>query len=195
MKKSDPTFLVGIAGSAGALKAFKSLLNTLPVDSGMAFIFVSNITPSADTHLVKLLSQATEMKVLLAANKMKIEKNRVYLIPADAEVSIENLIFNLNSPRSSRNSQIDLLFISLAENYNSRAIGIVLSGHGGDGTEGCRRIRSEGGKTFAQDASAEVTSMPNRAVAAGCIDFVLPVNKISAKLRKLAGSAENQLQL
>lgn len=195
MQKSQPSFAVGIAGSAGAFKAFKSLLDALPADTGMAFIFVTNINPSADSYLIKTLSQHTEMNVLLVTNNMKIKKNHVYLIPADADITIENHLFRLTSPRTSRNNQIDLLFISLAENFKKNAIGIVLSGYGNDGTEGCKRIKSAGGKTFAQDASAEATSMPNNAVAAGCIDFVLPPNKIAARLGKLAGIAEHQLQV
>lgn len=193
MKKSQPSFAVGIAGSAGVLKAFKSLLDSLPADTGMAFIFVTKITPSADSHLIQILAQHTKMKALLVADNMKIEKNYCYLIPARADIAIENHRFSVTTPRTSQNNQIDLLFISLAENYKNQAIGIVLSGHNSDGTEGCKRIKSVGGKTFAQDASAEVTSMPKSAVAAGCIDFVLPVNKIAAKLGKLVGAVEHQL--
>ncbi len=160
----------------------------------MAFIFVSKITPTVDSHLIQILSQHTEMNALLVTNNLKIEKDHVYLIPAHADVTIENHLFEVTSPRTSRNNQIDLLFISLAENYKNQAIGIILSGHNAYGTEGCKRIKYVGGKTFAQDASAEETSMPNHAVAAGCIDYVLPVNKIAAQLEKLGGTVEHQLQ-
>ena len=70
----------------------------------------------------------------------------------------------------------------------TRAVGIVLSGYDGDGTEGCRQIKAKGGKTFAQDMSAEVDFMPLSAQAAGCADFVLPLNNIPAKLKRLAAA-------
>lgn len=191
MQKSRPSFVVGIAGSAGALKSFKSLLDTLPADTGMAYIFVTKINPTADSHLVQILAQHTEMKAHLVTNNMKIERNHVYVIPSHADITIENNRFRVISPGTSRNNQIDLLFISLAENYKKHAIGIVLSGHNADGTAGCKRIKSVGGKTFAQDGSAEVTSMPNSAISAGCIDFVLPPSKIAAHLGRLSTTAEH----
>ena len=71
---------------------------------------------------------------------------------------------------------------------STRAVGIILSGYGADGTVGCKHIKANGGTTFAQDISAEVDSMPLSSKAAGCVDFVLPLNKIPAKLKKLAAA-------
>lgn len=82
--------------------------------------------------------------------------------------------------------QVDLFFASLAEAMGARAIGIVVSGYDGDGTEGCKSIKRKGGITFAQDMSAEVNLMPRHAQDAGCIDFVLPPDLISDALQKLA---------
>ncbi len=131
------------------------------------------------------------MSVTVASEAMPILANHVYVIPPDSDLTMENYRFKVISPRSGRNKQVDLFFISLAEAMGVRAVGIVLSGYDGDGTEGCRHIKANGGKTFAQDMSAEVDFMPLSAQAAGCIDLVLPLNKIPAKLKSLAAALKN----
>ena len=173
-----PNFIVGIGGSAGALNAYKALLDALPSNTGMAFVIVSHNHPNAHSYLVQILSRHTKMPVMLAADAMPIQANRVYVIPPSADLLIDRYAFKVASPRTRRNEQVDLLFISLAEAMGARAIGIVLSGYDGDGTEGCKHIKANGGKTFAQDMSAEVEGMPLSAQASGCVDFVLPPDKI-----------------
>lgn len=181
-----PKFIVGIGGSAGALTAYFDLLEALPIDTGMAYVVISHINPSAHSQLALILSRHTKMPVILASMKMPIQKNHVYVIPANADLLIENYTFKVLSPRSVGNKQIDLFFVSLAEAMGSHAIGIVLSGYDGDGTEGCKEIKVKGGITFAQDKSAEVPHMPLSAQASGCIDFVMPPGKMANKLKKLA---------
>jgi len=128
------------------------------------------------------------MPVIVASEAMPILANHVYLIPPDSDLTIKNYRFKVISPRSYGHKQIDVFFISLANEIGVRAVGIVLSGYDHDGTEGCKHIKAKGGKTFAQDMSAEVDYMPLSAQAAGCTDFVLPLNKIPAKLEKLAAA-------
>jgi two-component system CheB/CheR fusion protein len=111
-------------------------------------------------------------------------------MPPDADLTVENYKLKLITPRIGRNNQIDLFFISLAEAMGVRAVGIILSGYNGDGTEGCRHIRANGGKTFVQDSSAEVGYMPLSAQKADCVDFVLPLNEIPEKLKSLAAALE-----
>ena len=180
-----PNFIVGIGGSAGALNAYKALLDALPSNTGMAFVIGSQIHPSANSQLAHILSSHTKMPVTLASTAMPIRANRVYVIPPNAGLLIESYTFQVASPRTRMNGQIDLLFSSLAEAMGARAIGIILSGYGGDGTEGCKHIKAQGGKTFAQDMSAEVDGMPLSAQASGCVDFVLPPGKIPAELQRL----------
>jgi chemotaxis response regulator CheB len=180
-----PTYIVGIGGSAGALHAYTGLLDLLPSKTGMAFVFVYHVTPTANTQLALILSRHTTMPVLLAANAMLIQANHVYVIPQNADLFIEGDAFKVVSPRTGRNNQIDLFFISLAEAKGERAIGIILSGYDGDGTAGCKHIKATGGTTFTQDRSAEVIDMPLSAQASGCIDFVLPLDKISDELQRL----------
>ena len=119
---------------------------------------------------------------------MPIRANHVYIIPPDADLLVENYTFKVISPRSAGHKQIDVFFVSLAEAMGVRAIGIVLSGYDGDGTEGCKHIKANGGKIFAQDMSAEVEHMPISAQASGCVDFVLSLDKIPDKLKSLAAA-------
>jgi len=181
-KKSIPTCIVGIGGSAGALNAYKALLEHLPADTGMAFVIVSHINPDAYSQLALILARHTKMPALIASAAMPISANHVYVIPANADLEVENYKFKVISPRSRRNAQIDIFFASIAETFGDRAIGVVFSGYDGDGTAGCKHIKEKGGITFAQDPSAEVNSMPTSAQASGFVDFVLAPDKISAAL-------------
>ena len=183
-----PELIVGIGGSAGALNAYKILLDAMPSETGMAFVIISHMNPIAVSQLAKILSRHTKMNVKAASMAMPIRANNVYIIPPDSDLSIEKNKFKVITPRSQRNRQIDIFFISLAKAMGVRAIGIVLSGYDGDGTEGCRHIKANGGKTFAQDISAEVDQMPLSAQASGCVDFVIPLNKIPGKLKSLAAA-------
>ena len=156
MGQLHPNFIVGIGGSAGALNAYKELLDGMPSTTGMAFVIGSQIHPTANSQLAHLLSRHTKMPVTLASTAMPIRANRVYVIPPNAGLLIESYTFKVATPRTGRDEQIDLLFSSLADAMGARAIGIIFSGYGGDGTEGCKHIKANGGKTFAQDMSAEV---------------------------------------
>jgi two-component system CheB/CheR fusion protein len=182
MKKSIPTCIVGIGGSAGALNAYKALLDHFRADTGMALVIISHITPEAYSQLAQILARHTKMPVLVASAAMPISANHVYVIPANADLEVEKYKFKVISPRSRRNVQIDMFFASIAEVFGDHAIGVILSGYDGDGTAGCKHIKEKGGITFAQDKSAEVDSMPISAEASSYVDFVLPPDKISAAL-------------
>ena len=184
----QPQLIVGIGGSAGALNAYKALLDELPSNTGMAFVIISHMNPTAISQLTKILSRHTKMTVMVASMAMPVLANHVYVIPPDSDLLIENYNFKVISPRAQRNKQVDVFFISLAEAMGVRAIAIILSGYDGDGTEGCQHIKAHGGKTFAQDMSAEVDQMPLSAQASGCIDFVMPLHKIPGKLKSLAAA-------
>ncbi len=181
-----PNFIVGIGGSAGSLNAYKALLEALPSNTGMAFVFVTHLYPTANSQLAHILSRHTKMPAMVASEALPIRANHVYVIPPNADLLIKNHSFKVVSPRTSKNNQVDLFLISLAMEMGARAIGIILSGYDGDGTEGCKHIKAKGGTTFSQDMSAEADGMPLSAQAAGCVDFVLPVDKISAELQSLA---------
>ena len=185
MRSKRPNHIVGIGGSAGALIAYKALLDALPPDTGMAFVIVSHIHPTANRQLAQILSRHTKMPVTLAVKAMSVLANHVYVMPADADLLIEGDVFKALSPRPRGNERIDSFLISLSEAIGPQAVGIILSGYGVDGTEGCKHIKANGGKTFAQDVSAERDGMPLSAQASGCVDFVLPPDKIPNALQRL----------
>ena len=185
MEKSPPNFVVGIGASAGGLNAYKAFFDAVPANTGMAFVVISHLHPAAHSQLAEILSRHTKMKVMLAESGMKVRANQVYVIRPNADLSIEDGVLKVVSPRISRNSQVDFFFTSLATAMGPRAVGIVFSGYDGDGAKGCKRIKAAGGATFAQDSSAEVGGMPHSAQATGCVDFVLSPDKIPAELDKL----------
>ena len=185
MQPTPPTFIVGIGASAGGLNAYKAFFDALSPNTGMAFVVISHILPAAHSQLAEILLRHTRMSVTLARSGMEILANAVYVIPADADLLIDNGALKVVSPRTRRNAQVDLFFCSLATAMGSRAIGVVFSGYDGDGAEGCKSIKAVGGTTFAQDTSAEVRGMPASAQATGCVDFVLSPDKIPAELNRL----------
>ena len=186
MRITNPILVVGIGASAGGLGAYKAFFEAVPSNTSMAFVVISHIHPAAHSQLAEILSRHTKMAVVLAASGMKMQANQVYVIPGNADLSIENGALKVVSPRPKGNVQIDIFFTSLATAMGARAVGIVLSGYNGDGAEGCKRIKAAGGTTFAQDISAEVGEMPHSARATGCVDFVLAPDKIPAVLDKLS---------
>lgn len=192
MTRSKPNFVVGIGGSAGGLKAYTALLEALPSETGMAFVFIAHLSPTTDSLLAHLLSRSTNMPAIQASEGMSVQANHVYVIAPNTNLLMDNFTFRVVSPRTlnkGRHNQVDYFLSSLAESMGVRAIGVILSGGDGDGTEGCKLVKAKGGKTFAQDLSADVDSMPLHAQASGCVDFVLPPDKISVELAKIAAES------
>ena len=190
MKKLHPSFIVGVCGSAGALNAYKALLEALPSNTGMSFVIISHMNPAAHSWLAEILSRHTKMPVMVASMAMPIRRNHVYVIPPNADLLIEGYTFKVVSPYTNRGKQADAFLISLAEAMEAHAVGIIFSGYGRDGTEGCKHIKAKGGTTFAQDMSADVRGMPLSAQASGSVDFVLLPGKIPAELRRLASTSK-----
>lgn len=188
MDKANPSFIVGIGGSAGGLKAYTTLLNALPSNTGMAFVFIAHMSPTGKSLLAHLLSKSTNMPVVQTTDGMRVLANHVYVIPPNVDLFIEDYAFKTVSPRTlnqGRHHQVDSFLRSLAQAVGDHAIAIILSGGDGDGTEGCKFVKSKGGITFAQDLSADVESMPLHAEASGCVDLILPPDKIAAELIKI----------
>jgi CRP-like cAMP-binding protein len=186
----NPNFLVGIGGAAGSLAAYKAFFEELPATTGMAFVVIFQMNPAANNQLASILSRHTKMPVIVPTTRTPARKNHVYVIPASADLSIESGTFKVISPSLNKERTVDFFLTCIAEALGPRAIAIILSGHGHDGTEGCKRIKAMGGTTFSQDRSAEVADMPSSAQASGSVDFVLPVGKIPAELQRLARSAK-----
>jgi two-component system, chemotaxis family, CheB/CheR fusion protein len=177
--------VVAIGASAGGLEALTAILRALPTDIALAFILIQHLDPKRRSILPELLSKATKIPVLEAIDAMRIESNRVYVMPSNVDISITDGHFGL-IPRVIDRKQhlpIDIFMRSLAEVRKSQAIGVILSGTASDGTAGVEAIRAEGGVTFAQDPdTAKFDGMPRSAIDSGCIDYVLSPEKIAAEL-------------
>jgi two-component system, chemotaxis family, CheB/CheR fusion protein len=180
--------VVGIGGSAGGLEAFKQLLKALPEHPGMAFVLVPHLDPTHSSAMTELLSHATRMPVLEVSNGMQAAPDTVYVIPPNYGMTIVQgqLQLKIRDQTSVQHMPIDVFLHSLAGDQGRNAIGVILSGTGSDGTLGLTAIKSEGGITFAQDSkSAKYDGMPKSAVAAGCVDIVLPPDRIARELLRL----------
>ena len=181
--------IVGIGASAGGLDAFMDLLKHLPADSGLGFVLVQHLDPAHESALTQLLSRVTAMPVSEATEGQRVLPNQVYVIPSNAGLTLAQGRLRLHPRELAGGGQrsIDQFLQSLAESQHERAIGVVLSGTGTDGTLGLETIKSEGGISFAQDSqSARYDSMPQSAAAAGCVDFVLSPEGIARELVRLA---------
>src|SRR5712692_5816735 len=187
-QEETPSFpIVGVGASAGGLEAFTQMLRALPVDTGMAFVLVQHLDPTHTSMLTEILSRATGMPVAEVKDQMPAQPNHVYIIPPGMNMVISQGVLQL-SPRTETRGQhrpIDPFFRSLAEDQGHKAIGVILSGSATDGTLGLEAIKAEGGITFAQDDTAQHDSMPRSAVAAGCVDFVLPPDEIAKEIARI----------
>src|SRR5262245_50252112 len=184
-----PNSIAGVGASAGGLEAFEQLLQALPHDTGMAFVLVQHLAPKHESILSELLSKSTRMRVIEVTEGMTVQPNQVYVIPPNADMSIMDGVLHLSplSPDRARRMPIDMFLRSLADDQQSRALGVILSGTASDGTLGIQAIKAMGGVTFAQDdESAKYSAMPRSAIAAGNVDFVLSPEAIARELSRIA---------
>ena len=163
------------------------LLRNLPPRTGMAFVIVQHLDPHHGSRLPNLLGKATSMPVTEITGTTVPKPNTVYVQPPDKCVIAKNGKLTLVQRTERLNLAIDHFFESLAEECGSRAIGIVLSGTGSDGTAGLRAIKAAGGLTFAQtEASAKFDAMPRSAIRSGFVDVVLPPDAIAREIRSVS---------
>jgi two-component system CheB/CheR fusion protein len=183
-----PFPIVGIGASAGGLAAFRRLLGGLPAETGMAYVLVQHLDPKHESILAELLSKASRMSVAEVTRDVRVEPNRVYVIPPSEDIVLAAGLLKL-VPRSQNGGShmpIDSFLRTLAEGQGSQAIGVILSGMASDGTLGLAAIKAEGGIAFAQEpGSAQHEDMPRNAIAAGCVDFVLSPEDIARELTRL----------
>src|SRR5262245_2642515 len=184
-----PFPVVGIGASAGGFEAVMMLLKHMPVDSGMSFVVVLHLDPRHKSKLTELVARATTMTVREIKDDMLVEPNNVYVLPANLDVILSNKKLKLvRRPESERlHMPIDHFFESLAIEQGSRAIGVVLSGTGSDGTVGCTAIKAEAGITYAEaETSAKYFGMPRSAIDSGCVDAVYTPDALAAELTRIA---------
>src|SRR5580698_9307882 len=152
--QAKPLFIVGIGASAGGLDPIERFFDNLPPDTGMAFVIVQHLSPDFKSLMDELLARHTEMSIRLVEDGMQVEANHVYLIPSKKEMIISGgrLLLSDRAQQKELTLPIDVFFRSLATDCGSRAVAIVLSGGGSDGSRGIRDIREAGGLVIVQDA-------------------------------------------
>ncbi|MCL5743014.1 MAG: hypothetical protein M1541_03660, partial [Acidobacteria bacterium] len=184
--------IVGIGASAGGLEALEELFAHMPSDSGAAFVVITHQHPGHTSLLPELLGKKTSLPVIEATDEMKVRPNHVYVCPPGGQLDILNgkLQF-MNADMTERpHLPIDHFFRSLAQDQKEKAIGIILSGTGTDGTLGLKAIKGESGMAMVQQVeSAKYSGMPSSAAATGLADYVLPTSAMSARLVAYARGA------
>jgi len=184
-RRLPPAAVIGIGASAGGLEAYRRLVSVLPANSGMAFILVQHLDPTHDSLLVELLARDTSMPIRQAADGMRIERDTIYAIAPGTYLSVAGGTLRPSRPRAKHGARMpfDFLLRSLARAYKRRAVCVVLSGGGADGSAGLKSVARAGGFVIAQDPSeAGHQSMPRSAIRTGAVDRVLGAAAIPAAL-------------
>jgi two-component system CheB/CheR fusion protein len=177
--------VVAVGASAGGLDAFRQLLAAMPADSGLAFVLIQHLDPTHMSLTAELLDRHTSLSVAEAEDDMRVEPNHVYVIPPNAYITISGERLHLTVPVEHRGLRvpIDFFFRSLADDQQERAIGILLSGTGTDGTLGVREIKAAGGMIMVQSPeTAQYDGMLRSAIGTGVVDFVLPIGRMPETL-------------
>src|SRR5215210_7646366 len=172
----SPHYVVGIGASAGGLDALERLFDSVPKTTGMAFVIVQHLSPDFKSLMDELLARHTELPIRLVEDGMRVEADHVYLIPPKKEMIIAGgkLLLSERDRQQELALPIDVFFRSLAQDCGPRAVAIVLSGGGTDGSRGVRSVHDAGGLVLVQDtASAQFDGMPKTARDAGVAHWVL----------------------
>ena len=187
MKDLKEVVIVGIGASAGGLEALQSFVKNLPEDSNISYIIAQHLSPTYKSMMVELLQKESKIKILEAKDGIVAAANTGYISPPNKNITIgDGNVIHLTEPYASTYSpkpSVDLLFESLANYKKNKAIGIILSGTGSDGSRGIRAIKAEGGFTIAQEPeSAKYDGMPISSINTGNIDLILTPENIGNEL-------------
>ena len=183
--------IVGVGASAGGLESLERFFTHIPPDGGMAFVVLQHLSPDFKSFMNELLSRRTSMAIRQAEHEMAVEPNTVYLLPPMKEMIIRRrrLLLNDRDPRSGLTLPIDMFLRSLAHDAGERAIAVILSGSGSDGSRGIQEISRAGGTVFCESPdSAQFNGMPLSAMRTGIVDQVLTPEKIAAAVTALNSS-------
>ena len=189
--------IVGIGASAGGLAAFEAFFSGMPadVDTGMAFVLVQHLAPDHKSLLTELVQRLTRMQVYEVHDGMTVQRDCVYIIPPNHDMAFLNGTLELLEHTVGQRMPIDFLFRSLALDQHERAIAIVLTGTGSDGSLGARAIKGEGGMVMVQSPqSSEFDGMPRSVLETGLVDYELAPAEMPAQLMAYVSHAFNPLQ-
>jgi two-component system, chemotaxis family, CheB/CheR fusion protein len=192
-KDLEPIRIVGVGASAGGLESLEKLFASLPGDLGMAFVIVQHLSPNHKSLMTELLSRHSAMPVQKAEDGVVVHANNVYLLPPRKEIIIRGgrLVLTDKDPEQALTLPIDRFFRSLAQDVRDRAVAIVLSGSGSDGSRGIVEVKRAGGLVLAESAeTANFDGMPLSARATGAVDHVCSPQAMARLLTALATDSE-----
>jgi two-component system, chemotaxis family, CheB/CheR fusion protein len=190
---NSPSYVVGIGASAGGLESLEKLFRNLPTDTGMAFVVLQHLSPDFKSMMLELLGRDTTMTIHRVEDGMPVEANSVYLLPPKKQMIIAGGQLHLSDKDPSKGVAlpIDHFLESLARECGSKAIAIILSGSGSDGSRGIVDIAREDGFVISESLeTAKFDGMPSSAQSTGLADEILAPEAIGALLHRLATQPE-----
>ncbi len=187
--------IVAIGASAGGIKALQQFFEAMPENPGIAFVVVLHLSPSHESHLAEILQRSTSLDIVQVDDTPKIEPNCVYVIAPNSVLTIADGRLSTRPPNNQheRRHPVDAIFASVAEACGARAISVILSGTGSNGSAGAQAVRERDGVVLAQDpATAEYAEMPRNVILSGLADRVLAPAEMGAVL---VGYVQGSLKL
>lgn len=184
--------VVGVGASAGGLESIRTFFQAVPRASGAAFVVVQHLSSEFKSFMRDILSRITEMPVLEVRDALRVEPNNIYVLVPGKYVLVENgcLVLRDLVRREVPSKPIDLFFDSLAKDLGSRAVGVVLSGTGNDGTLGARALHEAGGRVLVESPeSAKFDGMPQSVIDAGLADVIGLPGELARECVRGAGEA------
>jgi PAS domain S-box-containing protein len=185
MKEPAKFFIVGIGASSGGVKALRHFFKEVPLDAEIAYVVILHLSPDHDSELVNVLQHETQLPVIQVKEKIEIKARSVYVVPPDHHLIMEEQSISLlpNMKVEDRRAPVDIFFRSIADQYGPRAICVILSGTGANGSMGLKRVKEFGGAAYVQNPKeAEYSEMPRNAIATDLIDEVLNVAEIPKRI-------------
>ncbi|WP_236059772.1 CheR family methyltransferase [Chitinophaga rhizophila] len=181
----DDLLVVAIGASAGGVRALQSFFENVPANPGMAYVVILHLSPDHDSKLTGILQQATALPVTWVTEKTKVQANQVYVVPPDHHLIMSDnyIMVSEYAGMEERRAPVDIFFRTLANSMGPRAVCVILSGTGANGSMGLKRIKECGGAAFVQNPrEAEFNEMPRNAIATALVDDILPVTEIPEKI-------------
>jgi two-component system, chemotaxis family, CheB/CheR fusion protein len=196
-KSAREDFLVvGLGASAGGVQALTKFFENVSADGGIAYVVILHLSPDHDSQLASVLQNVSPIPVTQVIEAIKVEPNHVYVVPPNQHLEMMDghLVVSPNTLIEERRAPVDIFFRTLADSHDSRAVAVILSGTGADGSMGIKRIKEHGGAIFVQNPrEAEFNEMPRNAIATELVDEVLPVGEIPRKItayKEILGTVE-----
>lgn len=184
-EKPHGFLIVGLGASAGGIQALREFFRHVPADSNMAYVVILHLSPDHDSQLAQILQAVAPIPVAQVTKKVRIEPNHVYVVSPNHHLLLEEefLLPSRNLHVEERRAPVDIFFRTLGDTHGSRAVCVVLSGTGANGSMGLKRVKERGGVAYVQNPrEAEFNEMPRNAIATDLVDEVLPVAEIPGRI-------------